>query len=156
MKKTLRDAGSLKGRYTIKVTDSKTGEVLQTLENENLIVRSTGYGYDLITRALGGDSTYQLEIDSASIGTGNTAPAASDMALVASVLSGIDLVTAEYPTSGQVLLSFFITDGQLANGTYKEFGIFSNGRLFARSLISPNLVKGSNQNITVEYTLTFS
>jgi len=156
MKTALGDRGSLKGKYVVKVTDATTGEVISTQEQENLIVNSTGHGYDLITRMLGGDPTYELTIDSAAIGTSGTAASASDTDLLASAFSGIEVVSVEYPTTGKVILTFFITDGQLANATYREFGIFSNGRLFARSVFGSPLTKGSNQNITIEYSLTFS
>lgn len=150
-------AKSLKGSYRILVHDSVTGELIRTIGPiRNKIVLSTGRGYDLITRALVGDTTYNLEIDSGSIGTSNTAPTSADTGLITSVLSGIQVTDYEFPTPGQVLISFFISDGALANGTYREFGLFSNGRLFARSLLAPELTKGSNQNITIEYTLTFS
>lgn len=157
MKIPLKDTGKLKGSYVIKVTDSRTGEPLRTIGPvDNLIVNSLGRGYDTIVRQLGGDVTYPIEIDSASIGSGSTAPTASDTDLETSVLTGVQVASTEYPANGQVIISFFMTDSELANGTYREFGIFATGRLFARSLISPVLTKASNQNITVEYTLTFA
>lgn len=153
----LKSIGTLIGEYKIKVFDSKTGRLKRTIGPvRNLIVNTTGYGKDIITRQLGGDITYAIQIDSAKIGTGTTAPASTDTDLETAVLSSIGVALAEYPNPGQVILSFFIPDGDLTNGTYTEFGIFCNGRLFARSLISPNYTKGSNENTTVDYTITFS
>jgi hypothetical protein len=152
----MADSALAEGSYVIKVTDARTGRLKRTIGPiRNLIVKGTGTGYDLISRALGGDPTYQLEIDSAAIGTGSTAPANGNTGLGTPVLSGIEVALAEYPMAGQVKLSFFITDGALANGTYNEFGIFSNGQLFARSIISPAFTKGTSENTTVEYTITF-
>lgn len=148
------DSLKISGSYTIKITDSKTGELKRTIGPvKNLVVSSTGYGKDIITRQLGGDTTYAIEIDSAKIGTSATAPAVSDTDLVASVLSGIDVASVSFGTA-TVIFSFFIPDADLANGTYRELGIFCNGRLFARSLISPEFIKGSNENSTIDYTLT--
>lgn len=153
----LKSAGALIGSYTIKVTDARTGALKRVIGPiKNLIVASSGYGTDLVTRALGGDTTYQLEIDSAAIGSGSTAPTAADTGLGTSVLAGIAVASVDYPTTGQVILSFFIPDGDLANGTYNEFGIFANLRLFARSLITPAFTKGSNENTTVDYTITLT
>lgn len=147
----------LKGSYVVKVRDSVTGELKRTLGPiQNLIVNSTGYGYDLITRALGGDPSYQLTIDSAKIGTGSASVTSADTDLATPSVSDISLALSEYIAPAQVRLTFYMTDGQLPNGTYREFGIYANSRLFARSLFSPALTKGSNENITVEYTLDFS
>lgn len=156
MNAEVKDRFFPRGAYKIRVHDASTGRVLRQIECENLIVNSLGRGYDLISRALGGDETYGVAIDTAQVGTGSNAPTSADTALQTPVLTGIELVQATYPTSGQVVLSFFIADAQLANGTYNEFGLFVGGRLFARSIISPALTKGSNQNVTVEYTITIS
>ncbi len=153
----LSDKGKLKGSYIFKVTDSKTGELKRTVGPvKNLIVNSTGRGYDLLARHLGGDTTYEIAVDSAKIGTGNAAVTEADTDLQTAVLSGIGVADVDFPTAGKVLISFFMTDASLANGTYREFGIFANGRLVARSIITPDLVKGSNENITAEYTLDFT
>lgn len=156
MERALKDSGSLKGSYVIRVTDSRTGELLRTIKCANLIVNGAGYGYDIISRQLGGSETYPIAIDSAAVGTGTNPASSSDTALQTPVVSGIEVADVEFTAAGVVKISFFLTDGLLANGTYHEFGIFADGRLFARSIISPALVKGSNQNITVEYTLDFS
>lgn len=157
MKTVLADNGGCHGTYVIKKYCSITGKLLETLGPvKNKIVNSDGRGYDIIALQLIGDTSYDIEIDSAKIGTGSTAPTAADTDLETIAVSDIEVADTEHLTSGQVLISFFITDGQLANGTYREFGIFAGTRLFARSLISPVLTKGSNQNITIEYTLTFS
>lgn len=153
----LKDQGQLIGEYKITIRDSITGEVKRVIgQVKNLTVASTGYGKDIVTRQLGGDTTYAIEIDSAKIGTGTTAPTVADTDLETAVVSGITVALTEFPVVGQVLLSFFIPDGDLANGTYTEFGIFANGRLFARSLITPSFTKGANENTTIDYTISFS
>lgn len=153
----MKSSLSLKGSYKIKLWDSLTGKLISETESiPNLIVSgSGGYGRNLIIRQLSGDSTYPIEIDSASIGTGTNTPADTDTGLQTSVLASIPVANMVI-SNDSLLISFFITNAQLTNGTYSEFGIFCNGRLFARSLISPNVTKGSNQNLSVDYTITLS
>lgn len=162
----IKQAFKAQGSYVIKTWDAdkvksyqdtlKAQPLFTSKEIKNLIVTGTGYGVDILTRALGGDTTYQVEIDSAKIGTGTNTPAASDTDLQTAVLSGIAVASVSYPGNGQVIISFFIPNADLANNTYTEFGIFANSRLFARSLITPNFTKGSNQNTTVDYTITLT
>lgn len=152
----LKSGSILEGSYVIKKWDAITGKLLEvSAPIKNKVVLGTGYGRDIILRQLKGDTTYQIEIDSAAIGTGSTAPTDADTGLEASSLSGI-VVADSVLGSGYITLSFFITDAQLANGTYNEFGIFCNSRLFARSLILPALTKASNINISVDYTITLT
>lgn len=106
-------------------------------------------------RQLMGDATYGMEIDSAAIGTGTSAPTDADTGLGVSVLSGI--VPSLQEISNDVgIVSFFIPDGDLADGTYTEFGVFIGGRLFARSLITPNYSKASGNDTSVDYTFDLS
>ena len=150
----LKSLMHFEGSYVIKVWDKTTGDLIKEYAPiKNLVVSSpSGYGINLIMRSLGNDSTYPLPITSASIGTGTTAPTLADTDLQTAVLTGI-VVADRVVLDNAVIISFFINDGELANGTYKEFGIYSNGRLFARSLIDPVFVKGSNQNVSVDYTI---
>lgn len=162
---SIKNENGLSGSYVIKTWDaSKVKDFKDTLCSEplsvskrmkNKIVSTSGYGRNLIMRQLAGDTTYSIEIDSAKIGTGTNAPADSDTDLQTAVLSNIPVANVVV-SNDSVLITFFITDALLTNGTYKEFGIYCNGRLFARSLISPNFTKGSNQNATVDYTITSS
>lgn len=153
----LKQNSSINGSYIIRKWKAGTKELLWESEPiKNLVVSGVGgYGRNIICRVLAGDNTYPLVITSASIGTGNTAPANSDTALVTSVFSSISIADVEV-TNNVVVFSFFIADGELTNGTYKEFGLFCGARLFARSLISPNYVKGTNEDTTVDYTFTIT
>lgn len=126
---------------------------IMKLAVNNLLVSSDGYGKNIVARQLVGDTTYQIEIDSAAIGTDNTAPSTSDTALGASVLSGIAVADSE-ALNNVATLDFFIADGSLANGTYYEFGLFANSRLFARSIISGGYAKSSGEDTQVSYEIT--
>lgn len=157
--KNMREKNALKitGQYIIRKYKAGTKELLwESPVYKNLVVASDGYGKNILVRQIGGNTTYAIGVDSAAIGTGTNAPAASDTGLQTPVLSGIDLSSTEFPTSSSVTLSFFITDAQLANGTYTEFGIFMNLRLFARSLFSIAYTKGTGEDTTIDYTITIT
>lgn len=141
----------MKGRY--KITTLENGKaVAESPWINNLVMAGISNGRGLIARALANDSTYPLAITSASIGTGSTAPAITDTNLVTSVLTGIVPRTIAY-TATAVTLSFFIPDGSLANGTYREFALWCGTQLFARSLISPVYTKTTGQDAIITYEI---
>jgi hypothetical protein len=141
----------MKGRY--KITTMQQGKVVGETEwIHNMVMRGVSNGTGIIARQLISDTTYPIGITSAAIGTSATAPAITDTALVAPVLSGI-VIRTKTATSTKVTLSFFITDAELANGTYREFGLFCGARLFARSLISPVYTKASGQDAIITYEI---
>lgn len=144
------------GRYRFIKTDSVTGEVLSVSPwIKNLVVNNAGRGVQIIADRLGGILTNDLTITKAKIGTGTNLPADSDTDLQTPTFTknSVALVSV----SGNVVsLSFFLTTSELANGTYTEFGIFAGTQLFARSIISPSYIKGTNQDTTIEYEITVS
>lgn len=146
----------IKGEYTIKVFKAGTRELLRESKHSNLVVATTNVGLDLITQHLVGVTTYPLDIDKAAIGTGTTAPSATDTGLETAVLSNIDRADVVNRSATSIELDFFITDAELANGSYSEFGIFCNTQLFARSIINPAFTKASNEDTLINYQITFS
>ena len=152
----MKDNIGLKGRFKIKVYRAGTKELLrESAWINNLIVSSDGFGRNLLLRRMNGNTTYTVKIDSASIGTGTTAPVDSDVALETSVLASISVAQSNL-VNDVLSFDFFITDGELANDTYTEFGLFMNGRLFSRSLITPVHTKSTNEDTTISYEITFS
>lgn len=144
------------GKYRFIKTNSKTGEVISISPwIKNLIMLDTATGVNLFIRRLANDLTYDCILTSAEIGTGATAPADTDANLVTPVVTGIAIADTAL-SLGSVLFSFFIPDGSLANGTYREFGLRCGAQMFARSLILPVYVKGSSEDTTIEYTITGS
>lgn len=119
---------------------------------ENLVVLSDGYGVNLIMRHLQGDPLLPLVIDNASIGTGSTAPAATDTDLETPVVTGIIRATGTLTAPDTLVTEWFITNDELPNGTYNEFGLKCGTRLWARSIISPSHTKASNEDTLIEYT----
>ncbi len=157
----LNSSVNLKGSFVIKTWCSLTGKLLwESKTIENLVVSGAGgYGRNLIIRSLVGDTTYPIEIDGAKIGTGTNTPADADTDLqTPTTLTGITIIPIANTvvSNDSVVISLYVTNTQLPNGVYTEFGLFSNLRLFSRALISPTFTKGSNQNTTVDYTITLS
>jgi hypothetical protein len=120
---------------------------------KNLVVSSANRGVNLLIKGLQGDDTYPIEITQAKIGTGTTPAADADTDLGNIVLAGIPVAVFAEDTNEQLTIQFFIVDGDLANGTYNEFGIFCGARLFARSIISPAYFKGANEDTEVDYVI---
>jgi len=150
----VKSKAQMSGRFRIITRDSNTGEIKRTSDwIKNLVVKSSSTGVGIIARLLGNDSTYPLAITKAKIGTGTTAPTDADTDLQTSVFTK-NSVADQVISVNVVTLSFFITTSELANGTYTEFGIFCGNQLFARAIISPSYVKGTNEDTTIEYEIT--
>lgn len=144
----------ISGMYRIITTDSITGEVLYTSPwIKNKIMLGTNTGVNLLLARLANVLTYDTIITSAEIGTGTTPPTNADTNLQTPTVTGITVASSSV-SSGSILLSFFIPSGSLSNGTYNEFGLRCGTRLFARSIISPAYTKGTNQDTTIEYTIS--
>jgi len=159
MKKNIIQKNSgikIKGEYTIQKFKAGTRELISESHHTNLVVSTTNAGLDLITQHLVGVTTFPLDIDSAAIGTGTTAPAATDTGLETAVLSGIARADIVNRDATSISLDFFITDAELTNGNYSEFGIFCDTQLFARSIISPAFTKASGEDTLINYQITFS
>lgn len=145
---------SFHGKKRFIKTNSITGEVISVSEwSDNLIMLADTLGLNLILRRLGNDLTYDTIITSAEIGTGNVAPADGTTDLTTPVLTGI-IPALQAFTDDTLTISFFIPSVDLPNGTYKEFLLRCGTKAFAMSLVSPNYVKGTNENTTVEYLIT--
>ena len=124
--------------------------------NNNLIMLGTNTGLNLFIKRLLGTKLYDPEITQAKIGTGDTAPADADTDLETTVLAGILVSKSTEESAGVVTFEFFMSDADLTEGTYREFGIFCSSQLFARALILPVYSKSVGEDSQVEYTLTLT
>jgi len=127
--------------------------ISQTPYIHNRIMLSLNYGVNLFIRHLGGDDTYPLELNFAAIGTGSTAPVDGNTGLETPVLSNIPRATVDFTAVDILTTEWFMTNDELANGTYNEFGLFCNTQIFCRSIISPAHTKASNEDTLVEYII---
>jgi len=122
---------------------------------KNLIVQS---GLNFLAALLIREQTNDLPIHLA-LGTGTTAPAATDTKLVAEGLR--KAVSAKTRQANMVRLRTFFLANE-ANGTWNEFGIFlagtdlkDSGTLLNRIVPPGGIRKASNQTLTVEVRIKF-
>lgn len=156
MKLKVKDKGGFIGRYIITVKDDATGKVVERVEGKNLIVSGAGgYGRNIVIRNIAGDDTFPMEVTTVSLGTGTNVPADSDTDLQTPTSTGHNIVSTVV-SNDQVELRFFIADVNIPNDIYREIGLFCTGRLFARSLITPNFSKSAGQSVTIQYTIILS
>lgn len=154
MKKGIADNFKIAGLLTIKTF--KDGQLLrQTGPFPNKVVSSSGYGRNLILRQMAGDTTYPILIDSAAVGDGNTAAADGNTGLGNSLVSGID-ITNMTVTNNVLAVDVFASDAVLPDDTYEEFGLFANGRLISRIIISPGYAKSAGEDTLFSYELTMT
>jgi len=153
----IKDKSCIVGKYRITKYRAGTKDVLwQSPWIHNLVVESATTGTGLVATALADGSS--IQITRAAIGTGSTAPADGDTNLGTPVLTDVLPILTTVSTNVAVI-EFFMTDAELANGTYTEFGIYcgnswANRKLFARSIISPSYSKGSSEDTQIAYQLT--
>ena len=153
----LKNKATIRGRFRIKTYKAGTKQLLrQTDWIENLIMLGTNTGLNIFLKRLLGTKLYNPEITQAKIGTGDTAPADDDTDLETTVLAGILISKSTEESVGVVTFEFFMSDADLTEGTYKEFGIFCTDQLFARSLILPVYTKSAGEDSQVEYEITLT
>lgn len=148
------DVHSIGGHLTIQTL--RNGEVIREIGPcKNKVVSSAGYGRNLILRALAGDATYPVTIDSASIGDDATAPVDGNTDLGNPLVTGLPITS--YGVSNNILsLDVFVPDANLPNDTYTEFGLFANGRLISRVIIAPAYTKATGEDTLFSYSLTMT
>lgn len=151
----LRSRATIGGLLTIR--KYRAGELIWQSEpiHNKVVSGSGGYGRNIIARQLAGDTTYAMEIDSAAVGDGATAPADGDTGLGNALLSSIPLTNITV-ANNVIQVDVFVADGTLPNDTYAEFGLFCNGRLFSRILISPAYTKATGEDTLFTYELTIT
>jgi hypothetical protein len=154
--KSLSENDNTTVRGSLTISTFRDGKLIQkSPAYPNKVVTSSGYGRNLIARALAGDSTYSVVIDSAALGDDDTAAADGNTGLGNSLVSGSPI--SNMSTSSNILnVDVFVADDNLPDDTYEEFGLFCDGRLFARVVISPAYTKVSGEDTLFSYTLTLT
>lgn len=147
------------GRFKIRKFRAGTQELLwESPWIKNLVVESATTGTGIL--ALASVGLYNSTITRAGIGTGDTAPADANTDLETAVLTDVT-PTYRSTTLNVAFLEFFMSDAELANGTYREFALFcgdswANRKLYARALISPTYTKSTGEDTQINYQLTFN
>lgn len=140
------------------------GEV--ATKSKNIVVQSANRGIDLLIQwmvsGLNSAVAYPIGPQWGEIGTGTTTPTLSDTALETPTLRA-QLSYATDQGFNEAQLQFFFADGQLANGTYTEFGTFvstsstiGDGQLFNHVLFTTPYSKSSGNDSTVECDVTLA
>ena len=155
MKIKMKSNFSIRGSYRIKTFHAGTKELLRQTEwIPNLIMLNENRGLYIILSRLIGALTYDLPITQAKIGDDDTPPTINDTDLGNPVVSGIAVAQRQRIADDEIMITFFINDSELPDGDYKEFGIFADDQLFARSLIVPTYSKSTGEDTQIDYTLT--
>jgi len=152
----IKQENNITARGAVKITtyDSNTGEKKRETDwMKNLVPKNSNSGVNLLVDAI--TDGKDIQIDEGKIGTDNTAPSDSDTDLGSVSVSGITVQSTSI-TTNTVTFSFFLTDSQLSNGTYEEFGLFESGNLFARSLFDSSYTKGTNEDTRIDHKITFN
>lgn len=148
----------IKGRLKITTYKAGTKEIIKETDWINNLVVSNdtgnGHGLNLLIKRLINNTTTDLVITQGKIGDSDTTPTDADTDLGNTILSGILVASAEETTEKTALLQFFMTDTELANGDYKEFGMFCGDQLFCRAIITPTYTKTAGQDTTISYEIT--
>lgn len=149
----MRETVGLMVNVKIEVHDAATGELLHEQAHHNLVVDA---GLNLLRDWLDGDAP--TPPSHLAVGTGSTAPAASQTALVAEVHRLA--ITQKVGTVSKVQTYKTYLPSTAANGsTLAEAGLFnasSGPVMFARTLISPTIVKTSAIQVTFTWDVTLA
>jgi hypothetical protein len=136
----------------------KAGDI--KVVQENLVVDAANYGIDILVQylisAYVGSTPFPLGIAWGEIGTGNTAPASSDIALTTPTNRAAITYAADSAFQ-TAITQFFFPDSALSNTTYYEFGTFiggtssiGTGNMFNHALFSSSYSKSAGTDTTVE------
>src|SRR3990167_2505287 len=147
----------IKGLLKIKIHDAITGEIIQEIQQDNLVVT---IGRNLLRDFMKNDVT--VGIQQFAIGTNSTAVVIGDSQLGTEVFrSG----TITYTASAETLqVEMYVTSAQANGNTIVEAGLFcdstatstaNTGKLYSR-VVHSSIVKTSSIAITYVWVLTWT
>lgn len=155
----LEDGSKITGHVILQVFDTDTGKLKAKMENHNLVVDG---GLDEMAEAtFGVGGVGSTVFDYIEIGTGATAPTATDTTIETSACARIQDASPDVnsaisgETSVSVISSF---DGATCAGGITEAGIFNGvagGQMLARSTFGVVTI-GSGDTLNVNYTITIT
>ncbi len=151
----LNDSLKLTGEVLVEIHDAKTGKLKSSQLYKNLVVTAAKAS---IADALRGNQTNGAgQITYCAVGTSVTAPALSDVALVAEIAR--KLVSIRSAAGAVATFKTFFNQSE-ANGVLKEAGLFGglatgtldSGTLFCRTNI--NRTKTTSDTLTLTWRVT--
>lgn len=150
VRRTPHDTFRARGDVDISII-AEDGTIVDRIEYRNLIV---DVGKTLLLKRLAGDAAYTSEqVSNIAFGTGNTAAAGAQTALVAEVLN--KAATISYPAYNQVKYTATMETTEGGTNTFQELGLKSatSNILFSRVVISA-ITKSAAYKIQVEWTIS--
>ncbi|MEJ6011445.1 hypothetical protein [Novosphingobium aquae] len=142
-----------KAHGTFQILSVKNGKVVFESEvMENLLLNAY---WALLVQHNAGTAASALKFTTLDIGSGSTAVAPGDTALDTMVLNGI-IPARTTPATASIVIEFFITDAELANGTYRELGMRCASTLVTRALFTTPYVKASGRDTIIRYTVSYT
>ncbi len=139
---------NLKGIFEIVIKD-KSGKVIETYQDKNLIVDRARFNMAHLISA-SGNNAY---IDQIGFGIGTSAADAGDLVLTGSTQFPFDSIT--YPDNNSVAFDWSLGLSDLVGISITEFGLIShNGDLFSRKVRSA-IVKTADFTINGRWTILF-
>ena len=156
-----KQADHYKRKFEKIFKDNQIGEPNVT---NNLVMTAPNLGRDLIIQRLMGINTYSLNLSYAEIGTGNTAPTATDTTITAAVArASLSAGVAQDLGNNQAQIQYFFADATLTNVTYYEGGTYvdgnaslGTGQLWNHALLTSPYTKAPGTDITLQLNASFT
>jgi len=146
---TMREKMNIKGKVKLTTRDAKTGEIIETRENNNLVVTAGRQETADLWRGAAATA-----FGYTAVGTDNTAPVVGDTTL------GTELIRKAWTSdtrSGTTVTTSTTYGTTEANGTLYEAGQFNAaaaGDMFNRVTFAA-LTKNNTMTLTVDFEITF-
>jgi hypothetical protein len=136
----------------VEVRDAATGALLAEELLHNLVVNA---GLNLIRDLLDGDAVAGLT--HFAVGTGTTAVAASQTALVTETFRAA--VSSRTSSAQSLSVKYYLPSGSANGGTLAEVGLFnaaSTGTMFARAKLASTIAKTSSVTVTFTWAINLA
>jgi len=147
----IEETMQLQGAMTL-IVRRASGDI-ETVHKDNIIVN---VGFDFIADAIGKSASRPSVMGFIALGTGTTAAAASQSALV----SELDRNAATYAHTGGTKAFSFTADFPAGDGTgaITEAGVFNaaSGGIMLDRVVFPVVNKGADDSLTAVFTFTMS
>lgn len=142
---------SLKGVITVETRDAATGKLIpeESSRNENIVVDVGLVQLAKLIAQMAYSTGFQI-----GVGTSTTAAASTDTTLGASVLQAA--VTSQTASGAVATFKLFIDTSQANGSILAEAGLFFDGVMLDRALLSATISKNSGKTVTVTIQLTLS
>lgn len=126
--------------------------IAQTAWMPNLVVNA---GLQEVLEDLIEQRATGIPITTFKLGTGVTAPAATDTDLETPTVT-TDFIANRSRTDQAILFEFFLPDGEVPEDDYTECGMFIGTTMFSHATISPTYEKAANQDTKIDYEVALS